>query len=282
MTLRRALIRALDRPGGRGILRTAINSLVRRSAPGVRVSFRNGMWIHRQGDVIFVDSPAMDYHPSTFRAWAHEFDRCIADATDHWCYLYRPCPGDLVVDVGAGKGEDTIAFSRAVGPMGRVIAIEAHPVTFQCLRLFCELNCLNNVTAINFAIADRARPVLMETSDAWAANRIAAAGAQGAVSVPGISLDGLIERENLKRIDLLKMNIEGAEALAVQGMERAFLITRSLCISCHDFLADKGQGECFRTKGAVRDAVQQAGFTIVSRDADPRAYVADQVNAIRR
>jgi hypothetical protein len=35
--------------------------------------------------------------------------------------------------------EDTITFSSAVGPPGRVIAIEAHPVTFRCLQLFCEM-----------------------------------------------------------------------------------------------------------------------------------------------
>jgi len=280
MTFRRALIRALDRPGGRGILAMAVNRLVRRSAPGVRVYFRSGMWMHQEGAVIFVDGPAMDYHPSTFRAWAHEFDRCIAEASDHWLHVYKPRAGDVIVDVGAGKGEDTIAFSRAVGPAGRVIAIEAHPVTFQCLRLFCEQNRLGNVTAINCAITDRAGPVSIESAGDWQSNRIGAAGAQGRVPAPGISLDELMERENLKRVDFLKMNIEGAEALAIRGMDRTLSITGSLCISCHDFRAGKGHGESFRTKAAIRHAVQQAGFTIVPRDRDPRPYVADQVNAV--
>jgi len=276
------LIRALDRPGGRGILATAVNRLARRSAPGVQVYFRSGMWMHQEGAVIFVDAPVMDYHPSTFRAWAHESDRCIADAHDHWLYAYQPRAGDLIVDVGAGKGEDTIAFSRAVGPAGRVVAIEAHPVTFQCLRMFCEQNHLSNVTALNFAIVDRAGPVSMETGEGWQANRIGAAGAQGRVWVPGISLDELIERENLQCIDFLKMNIEGAETLAVRGMQRTFRSTKSLCISCHDFRADQGHGESFRTKAAIEEAVQHAGFTIVPREADARRpYVADQVNAIR-
>jgi hypothetical protein len=59
-------------------------------------------------------------------------------------------------------------------------------------------------------------------------------------------------------------------------------MTRALCISCHDFLAAKNGPQSLRTKAQVQDAVQRAGFTIVSRDADPRPYIADQVNAVRQ
>jgi hypothetical protein len=54
-----------------------------------------------------------------------------------------------------------------------------------------------------------------------------------------------------------------------------------LCIACHDFRANWGEDEFFRTKAVITEAVRHAGFRIVSRDADPRPYVADQVNAVR-
>jgi hypothetical protein len=67
----------------------------------------------------------------------------------------------------------------------------------------------------------------------------------------------------------------------MKGMEPSLRIVRALSISCHDFRANKGHGEFFRTKAMVQDAVERAGFRIVSRDRDPRAYVSDQVNAVR-
>jgi FkbM family methyltransferase len=165
--------------------------------------------------------------------------------------VYQPRPGDLIIDAGAGKGEDTIVFSRAAGPIGKVFSIEAHPTTFRCLPLFCELNHLQNVVPVNFALHDSARPVAIENLEGWHANRIVDAGTKGALQVAGISLDELLERENVQRIDFLKMNIEGAEALAIRGMDRTLRITRALSISCHDFRAGAGEGEFFRTRQLI-------------------------------
>ena len=158
MGYRRALIRLFDWPGARGVLSAVINHRAHRDAPGVRVHYRRGMWMHQESGVIYVDSPTMDYHPAMFPTWANELNRAIANAADTWFHVYQPRPGDLIIDAGAGKGEDTIVFSRAVEPIGKVLSIEAHPTTFSCLRLFCELNHLQNVTPVNFALVDAAGP----------------------------------------------------------------------------------------------------------------------------
>jgi FkbM family methyltransferase len=281
MTLRRAAIRALDRSGGRKILAAVIGRMARRHAPGVQVYFRHGMWMHRTGDYVFVDSPTLDYHPSTFRAWPDEAERRCEYAQDHWFHVYNGQPGDIIVDVGAGKGEDALAFSRTVEPGGRVICVEAHPTVFRCLRLFCEMNNLRNITPVHCAIVDRPGPVVINSAAEWQANSIGNANGANSVSVAGITLDELIAQEKIPRIDFLKMNIEGAETAALRGMPESLRITRALCISCHDFRADGGEGEYFRTKTVVQNAVRKAGFKILSRDLDPRRYIADQVNAVR-
>jgi FkbM family methyltransferase len=280
MAFRRSVIRALDRPGGRALLGQAITYFARRSVPDVRVFFERGMWVHASRGATFVDSPNCDYYPAMFPTWIGEFERCRAVAEDAWFHANKPQEGDLIVDVGAGKGEDTVAFSKYVGLGGRVIAIEAHPVTYRCLRVFCELNHLQNVTPLNYAITDRAGPVTIESTEAWQTNSVVHGGRNG-TAVPGITLDEIVASERIERIDLLKMNIEGAEASAIKGMSKTLQITRALCISCHDFRAARGHGDGFRTKELIQEWVQAAGFKIISRDTDPRPSVADQVNAIR-
>ncbi len=192
-----------------------------------------------------------------------------------------PVPAISLSMPARAKGEDTIVFSRAVGLAGKVLAIEPHPITFRCLRLFCELNHLGNVAPANFALVDSARPVAIESLEAWQANRIVHPDTKGSLQVAGLSVDELVEREKVRRIDFLKMNIEGAEAMAIRGMERTLRITRALCIACHDFRADDGEGEFFRTRQLIQGGVERAGFRMISRRDDPRPDIACQVNALR-
>jgi FkbM family methyltransferase len=280
MTFRRRAIRTLDRPGGRALLGRAVTYLARQSVPDVRVFYNQGMWMHVSRGTIFVDSPSLDYHPSTFRTWINEFERQRANAEDHWFQVYVPCEGDLIVDVGAGKGEDTATFAELVGVDGRVIAIEAHPITYRCLRMYCDVNDIRNVTSLNYAVVDEPGLVAIGNAEKWEANTVMEAGSD-TVAARGITLDEVVRSEQIERIDFLKMNIEGAEGAAIRGMSHTLQITRALCIACHDFLAAAGNGDGFRTKRIVQQAVRAAGFRIVSRDADPRDYISDQVNAIR-
>ncbi len=280
MGYRRVLVRALDRPGCRSVLSAMINGLAKRYARDVRVYYRNGMWMHEEGDVTFVDSPKMEYHPAIFPPW-NEVGNLNADVADLWFYVYKPRAGDVIVDAGAGKGEDTIGFSRAVGASGRVLSIEAHPLTFRCLRMFCELNGLDNVTALNVALIDDDRQVAIENLEGWQANRIVEGETKDSIAIAGLRLDEVVEQEKVKRIDFLKMNIEGAEAMAIRGMEQTLRITRALCIGCHDFRADAGEGEFFRTKKLIEGYIEKAGFRTVSRESDARPAIACQVNAIR-
>ena len=149
------------------MLGTIVTHLARKHAPDVRVCFRDGMWMHRAQDHTFVDFPALDYCPPMFPAWRNEARRLEANVIDHWFYLYKCRLGDVILDIGAGKGEDTLTFSKAVGPAGRVISIEAHPVTFRCLQMFCELNNIRNVTPRNYAVVDSVGPLAMESTTSW-------------------------------------------------------------------------------------------------------------------
>jgi len=96
------------------------------------------MWFHASRGATFVDSPNCDYYPPMFPTWIGEFERCRTVAEDHWFHAYKLQEGDLIVDVAAGKGEDTVTFSKCAGRGGRVNAIEAHPVTYRCLRVFAS------------------------------------------------------------------------------------------------------------------------------------------------
>jgi FkbM family methyltransferase len=279
LSVRRNLVHALDRRAGRAILGLLATQWARRTIPGALIEYRQGVWVHRLGGYVFADSLRFDYYAYTIERWPRKLENILSEAEDFWFFADRPVAGGVIVDVGAGKGEDCVAFSRAVGPNGKVLAVEAHPATFQCLRASIELNGLSNVVPIHCAVTEKPGPVLIETAEDWESSSVVS-GVKGGDRVPGFPLDGLVRQHNLTGIDFLKLNIEGAEALAIEGMTQSFSIIRALCISCHDFRANRGDGEFFRTKALVERRLQAAGFRILPRQ-DGREYIADQVNAIR-
>lgn len=270
----------------RDALARRATELARAAMPGVDVEiFWDEMWIRRVGPDYFPDpdmirTTGMAAEPNWER-WRGQVSKHLGDAEDYWFHLYKPRAGDTIVDIGAGRGEDVFAFSRALGPGGHVWAIEPHPVSFAALRRMCELNRLTNVTPLNYACMDRSGDLQIETLPVWESNYVRT-GQPSAASYPvkGVRFDDLAVAHGIERIDFLKMNIEGAERRALPGCENALRRARFVCIAAHDFRADRGESEEFRTLEFVKQFVVGAGFRIVMRN-DPRYYVPYHVHGVR-
>lgn len=209
-------------------------------------------------------------------------EKHLRDADDYWFHVYKPHTGDVIVDIGAGRGEDVYAFSRAVGPKGLVWAIEAHPESFRLLQAFCAEHKLENVRCLNLACMDRPGELQIETLPVWESNYVRE-GPPTPTSFPveAITFDALCRRHSITRIDFLKMNIEGAELTALPGCKEALKHARFCCIAAHDFRAARGEGEHFRTLQFVRDFLTHSGFDLITRDDDPRYYVPYHVHGRR-
>lgn len=266
-----AIRAALDRPGWRWLLSVLASirlSVVRRRP--CRVRYRHGAWVHRYpgGTVV---------HP---HIGARTPDQLEAATRDHYLHGYVPRPGDVVVDVGAGAGWETLTFARLVGQEGHVVAVEAHPSTFALLERMCRANRLGNVTTINVAVADRSALLTMTDLSSNLANTVIGDGG-GDITVPARTLDEVLAEAEVSRVDLLKMNIEGAEGLAIAGMERAIHQTRNIVVACHDFLAEDGGPSAMRTREAVQEFLLEHGFDVHRRDDDPRPWVRDYLYARR-
>ena len=281
MTLKRRVISFLDRPGGRWLLgRLATAQARKATGADVGVVFKNG-WVHRGDDKYFPDGKAFNYREPDFRRWPGEYERQKAAAREYWFQTYRPKVGDVMVDVGAGRGEDLGAFSEAVGDCGRVFAIEAHPDSFDRLNRFKMLNGLANVETVHAAISDQPGEAIITNDDAWEANDIFAGGAGQGWSVPMMTLGEVCRRYGIGTIHFLKMNIEGAERQALSGMVDVIRDVRNICVACHDFRADRGDGEQFRTRDFAREFLLDHGFQLHSRPNHPEDFARDHLFGVR-
>lgn len=250
-------------------LAATVGLTARRRSPTVVHRDRDGDWANRQSEATFYSTR---YSSVRYR---EIHDKVV----DHWCHAYRIAPGDTVIDVGAGVGDEAVVLSRMVGPAGRLVAIEAHPATFRCLRKTVEANGLDNVLALNVAIGAEDGELAIEDRSHHKANRV---GRSGAMRVRAITLDHLLEEHGLARIDLVKINIEGAETAVLRGAGKALGIVRHWVVSCHDFMANVPGFEHSATQADVLELLRQAGMRIHdARSEDPRPWVAHFVYASR-
>jgi FkbM family methyltransferase len=134
------------------------------------------------------------------------------------------------VDVGANWGYFTLLAAHLVGRNGRVVSVEADPSAARTLEANVVRNRLACVTPIAMAASDEARTVTMRRYEAagddssnfgvaFVAALDAGSGAP-ALEVPAGTLDAALDRCGVSRVDLLKMDIEGAESRAVAGLGR--------------------------------------------------------------
>jgi FkbM family methyltransferase len=155
---------------------------------------------------------------------------------DYWLGTYEPelqeaiqrevHPGMVAYDVGANIGYVSLMLARAVGPQGQVFAFEALPANLERMRANLALNPQAVVSPQGMAVIDGKRPVEFFTHTSGAMGK--AEGSAGrkdesygaAIRVPGISLDEFIYTQLNPPPQVVKIDIEGGEVLALPGMRR--------------------------------------------------------------
>jgi len=228
------------------------------------VSWRDDAWEYRWPDATII-SPGILFSKARPEDWGSLPGATIQD-TFLWEYL--PENGDVIFDVGAGFGTELLTFSRLVGPTGKVYAFEAHPKTFSLLKRVYTLNHLSNVEPVEAAVTDESGWTTMsDDGDSLSRSVIGST----TLRVPSITIDEFVASRGVSHIDFLKMNIEGAERLAVLGITDAAKLVDHVCISCHDFLGDPKK----KTKDEIRQWLTDQGFSVSEQPNSPWLSVRD-------
>ncbi len=131
--------------------------------------------------------------------------------------------GHAFLDVGANAGLFSLAVARAC-PQSRVYAFEPTKQTFDLLKKNILLNGLANVYPVNVALSDQDGEAALNinTTDRDGLNTLlppvhSFAKVIGTETVRTMKLDSFLKHEHVGPIGLIKIDVEGAEALVLQG-----------------------------------------------------------------
>jgi len=144
--------------------------------------------------------------------------------------LYRIIqPGQAIYDIGANLGQYSIWFSRAVRSQGHVYCFEANPVCVYLLQVNLDLNQANNCEIFPVALSSRKESIDFTINYGNSALGITrdspfyAPKIGHEIIVMSRSLDELVVTFNLRRPDLIKIDVEGAEDSLIKGMENTLI-----------------------------------------------------------
>lgn len=124
-------------------------------------------------------------------------------------------PGDVVLDGGACWGETALLFSHRVGPTGAVHAFELNPSNLAVLRdnLSRNPSLAPRITVVERALAARSGETLRFADQGLASHR----HGKGTIVAETVTVDDHVRATGLDRVDVLKLDIEGGEAAALDG-----------------------------------------------------------------
>lgn len=145
-------------------------------------------------------------------------------------------PEETVVDVGANIRYYTLLFNQRFGPNGKIVAAEPEPKNLVELRRSIEINKLNNSTVVPFVLGEKDKDVSLGEG----VNGMVSEAESDTIRVVQRKLDTLLNQLNIASKNMIKIDIEGYEWYALQGMRKVLDEARPrLFIEVHPALLPK-------------------------------------------
>jgi FkbM family methyltransferase len=171
--------------------------------------------------------------------------------------------GAVFYDVGANIGFFSLIAARVVGPRGQVYAFEPVPRNAASIERSARLNAMSHIHVFRAAVGARAgRSELVLTRHIGGAT-LASAGtphdAEGRIEVEVVTIDELIAARTLHPPSLVKIDVEGAEADVLQGMQKTLVEYRPLILYEVDDATSEGLA---RKAEAIARILRAAGYSI--------------------
>lgn len=133
------------------------------------------------------------------------------------------CPGDVVLDIGANIGYYALILSRIVGPKGRVHCFEPDKLNFRYLEKATLAH--GNIFINNLAAGPKTEMIKIYTSKNLNVDHrtYKPEDYDQEIEIEAVSMDDYLAKKDpaeAGRVDFIKMDIQGFEMQAVQGMQK--------------------------------------------------------------
>jgi len=160
--------------------------------------------------------------------------------------------GDIVVDGGAFNGVFSVYAGKIVGEKGKVYAFEPNPRNMENLDRNLRLNNLNNVVIVKEGLWNKKTTLSISNEESLSS---VFSKSNDRIEIEVTSLDYFAQKNNIKGIDFIKMDIEGAEIQALEGAEEVLeKLNPFIAVASYHVVNGK------KTYKEVEDRLRAAGY----------------------
>ena len=256
--------------------------------PGARAAYHfifKTLWPDR--NIIEVEGSKMYVNLKDELVLRKTFEAYIT--TPHWDELTSNIfkevvkEGDVVLDLGANLGYYSLLASKLVGKQGKVYAFEPEPRNYRLLCQNIELNGYENIVPFQKAVSDQSAKVRLALSneDSGAHTIREHTGSdeyQDSVEVEAVKLDEFFA-DKTRRVNVVKMDVEGSEPKAFVGMERIMSENKDLKIFVEFFPALLQEAGCPAEEFARR-LMKDYRFSVTALDDDWKGGRRQKVSSV--
>ncbi len=188
-------------------------------------------------------------------------------------------PGMTVVDIGANVGCYTALAARGVGSSGAVIAFEPDPENFSFLAATVALNNVKNVILVPRAASDHiGKGTLFLSEDNKGDHQIYDSGEHRNVhAIQLTTLDAFLGERGIPRVDVVKIDVEGAEASVLRGMTQTMRANPALRMIVEFW--PYGLRNAHEDPLAVLRLLRSFGFMLATVDEHGTTPIGDDLGA---
>ncbi len=155
--------------------------------------------------------------------------------------------GDTALDIGANVGYISLVLAKCVGNSGKVFSFEPDSKNFALLKRNLELNADCNITPISMAVSDSHQPIRLYHAkfdfNSGAHSMLPSEKHSNEfVEIEATTIDDIVKSHEIKKVDVIKIDIEGAEMSAFNGMSETLRQNRPfiVCELCEEHQARAG------------------------------------------
>lgn len=179
------------------------------------------------------------YNFKGFNLFLNPDDETITDSLvyggyeEHELHLIKKLikSGDVILDIGANIGLFTVNCALATGATGKVFSFEPEPINFSFLKKNIALNKVNNVVPFQMAVSssDGECVFYVNPKNKGDHRMFGDKAHTSTITVPMTSIDSALKDLDVK-VNIIKMDIQGAEMQALIGMKETLSAADSPCL----------------------------------------------------
>lgn len=193
-------------------------------------------------------------------------------------------PGMTALDIGANAGFFTVLLASLTGPTGRVIAFEPYAPLFNLLEKNIRANEFDWVDARQLALSNERGSAMLTINPANdGGNSLGDLSGNPdlkghlaedlMVEVETATLDAFMKEEAIGRADIIKIDVEGAEHLAIEGARESLIATDAPTIVCE--VGEAAQQQFGQTERELRELLYSLGYKSFRLDENMTEFSSD-------